>query len=217
LRLTILQAESALSYIGKTLRLSVQEEASVRSLSIGAGGNIVQHIERDHNDPRIWDVASSKLLNVQLIDSRTFKLVTGLEPPETPITPETYKQMGLPFYKLWRDEGKKDGVAGSWGSVMGSKEVVSKNMKQKATSYDGGGAASTDTGNWGLLKSGVWGKLDDREEDAGEGSSGGGEGFKDPSFDFPVLLLDVDDTIPKFKSVIEAEDGGWDGEEEGIW
>jgi hypothetical protein len=136
--------ESAFSYIEKTLKLSAKEETSVRTLSIGAGGNIVQHVERDHNDPRIWNIASSKLLNVQLIDSRTFKLVIGLEPPETIITPETYKQMRLPFYQLWRDEGKEDGVAGLWDSIMGPKEVASKNMKQKAASYGAGGVASTD-------------------------------------------------------------------------
>jgi hypothetical protein len=154
---------------------------------------------------------------VQLIDSRTFKSVTGLEPPETPMTPETYKQMGLPFYQLWRDEGKKDGVAGLWGSIVGSKVVASKNMKQKAASYGAGGVASTDRGDCDQLKTGVWGKLDDREEEAGAGFGGGGEGFEESSFDSPVVLMDVDDTIPKFKSVVQAGDVGWDGEEEGIW
>lgn len=144
------------------LELSVNDETNVRSLSVGAGGNIVQHIERDYNDARIWDVAGSKLLNVQLIDSRTFKLVTGLEPPESPITPETYKQMGLPFYQLRRDEGEKEGVAGLWGSIMGSKEVASKNMKQQQDVpwTNAGSPALTDVGNWGLIKPGVWGKLD---------------------------------------------------------
>lgn len=207
--LTILQAESTLSYTGKTFELSVKDETDVRSLSVGAGGNIVQHIERDHNDARMWDVASSKLLNVQLIDSRTFKLVTGHEPPESPITLETYKGMGLPFYHLRRDEGE-EGVAGSWGFIMGSKEVVSKKMKQKqdAASYNSGSAPPTDAGNWGLIKPGTWGKLDNEEEGAGEAA-----GLSDPSFEVPVILLDVDDTIPKFKSVVEAEYGGWDSED----
>lgn len=157
---------------------------------------------------------------MQLINSRTFKLVTGLEPPEMPITPETYKELGLPFYQLERNEDKEDGVAGLWGPIMGVKEVASKKMKlkpkQKGTLSDAGGLSSTDSGKWGLLKSGMRGKLDPGG-DARDGSSGGGEGFKDPSFEFPVVLLDVDDTIPKFKSVVGAENRGWDGEEEGIW
>jgi hypothetical protein len=117
LLLTILQAESTLSCIGKTFELSVKDETDVRSLSVGVGGNIIQHIERDHNDARMWDVASPKLLNVQLI--RTFKLVAGLAPPESPITLEMYKGMGFPFCQLRRDEGEKGEVAGSWASSWG--------------------------------------------------------------------------------------------------
>jgi hypothetical protein len=42
------------------------------------------------------------------------------------------------------------------------------------------------------------------------GGEAGGEaaGLSDPSFEVSVILLDVDDTIPKFKSVVEAEYGG---------
>jgi hypothetical protein len=189
------------------LDLSVDPETSARSLTVSAGGNIVQHIEPDKNDPRIWDIASSKILNMQLLDSRTFKLVTGLDPPETPITPDMYKELGLPFYDLWREDGKEDGVAGLWGSLMGAMEVASKNMKAAAGygAEGGGGSGSAGAGKLGLLKSGVWGRLDD--DYGGNDGHGAGEeeeGFSERSYDFPVVLVDVDDTIPKFKSIVET-------------
>ena len=59
-----------------------------------------------------------------------------------------------------------------------------------------------------MIKPGTWGKLASEE-----GAGGEAAGLSDPSFEVPVILLDVDDTIPKFKSVVEAEYGSWDGED----
>jgi hypothetical protein len=196
----------------KILDLTVTSDSRPTRLGVGAGGSIVQHIERDENDPRIWDVANSKILNVQIIDSTTFRLVTGLEPPETPVTAETYKQMGLPFYRLWRDEGKEDGVAGVWGDLMGVAEVAGKKKKKKRKQKDIP-PASAGLGKWGLLKTGAWGLLGSEEESAeGEERVGGEGGFKEQSFDFPIVLLDVDDTLPRFRSVAELEepDEAWE-------
>jgi hypothetical protein len=190
--------ESVYRFAGEILDLSVASDSRPTQLGVGAGGSIMQHIERDENDPRIWDVTNSKILNVQIIDTTTFKLVTGLNPPETRITTQTYKQMGLPFYKLWRDEGKEDGVAGVWGGLMGVAEVASKKMKRKEKYIP---PASAGSGKWGLLKTEAWGPLGSEEESVeGEG------GFKEQSFDFPIVLLDVDDTLPRFRSVAEPEE-----------
>jgi hypothetical protein len=192
-------------YAGKTLVLIAEEETNVKSLSIGVGGAIQQHIEPDHNDPRIWDVASSKILNVQLVDSRTFRLVTGLEPPATPVTADTYKKMGLPFYHLFREDGKLDGVAGSWGEIVGTKKVASQNMKlnkKPRFGHSGGGSKSSSARGWAVSK--YLGQAEAGAEDEEEAE----EAVQDNSFDFPVILLDVDDTIPKFKSVGGADEDG---------
>lgn len=69
-------------------------------------------------------------------------------------------------------------------------------QSQQALLYNDEGYVSVESGQWGLLDSGLWGRLE-------EGPST--DGFKDTSFDFPVALLDVDDTIPKFKSVGEID------------
>jgi hypothetical protein len=206
--------ESAHRYDGKILDLTVNSDTHPTPLGIGAGGRIIQHIERDENDPRIWDVANSKILNVQILDSTAFRLVTGLNPPETPISTQTYKEMGLPFYRLWRDEGKEDGVAGVWGDLMGVAEVASKNGKDKQNAVTLGSVGS---GKWGLQKTGAWGLIGREEASAkGEGGEGGEGGFKETSFDFPIVLLDVDDTLPRFRSAAEPEelDEVWEGMDE---
>lgn len=183
-------------------------------LSIGAGGNIEQHIESDTYNPRTWDMANSKLLNIQLLDSRAFRLVTNLEPPTTPVTAQTYKDMGLPFYRLGRDnERSVDGIAGSWsGGIKGAMETASANMKQLAEreTITLVGGPSTQQ-NWGLLRSGAWGPLD-LEDRMDEGDDEEQEDpLADDSFDgeehmeFPVVLLDVDETVPGFKSILEDE------------
>jgi hypothetical protein len=196
--------ESANRFASKILDLAVASDSRATQLGVGAGGSIIQHIELDENDLRIWDVANSKILNVQIIDSTTFRLVTKLDPPKTPITAETYKQMGLPFYRLWRDEKKEDGVAGVWGGLVGVAEVESKKKKRKQKDIR---PASMGSGKWGLLETGVWGPLGSEEESAeGEGGVGGEGEFKEQSFDFPIMLLDVDDTLPRFRSVAEPEE-----------
>lgn len=192
------------SYWGKSLDLADGSDGDPTLLGIGAGGSIIQHIERDENDPRIWDVANSKILNVQIIDSTTFRSLTGLDPPQTPISAQMYKQMGLPFYDLWRDEGKEDGVAGAWDGLVGVAEVASKGRKANQEHTN---PVSEGSGKWGLLNTGAWGLLGSEEEKIERtGGNGSERGFKEPCFEFPIVLLDVDDTLPKFRSVAEPED-----------
>lgn len=176
-----------------------------------------QHIERDTNNPRIWDIDNSKILTIHLIDARTFKLLAGLDPPETPVTPDVYKKLGLPFFQLPETREGVDGVAGQWGRMKGAKSVAATNLKVGSKSMMKGtvttdrspqedgidGSARGEAESWGVFSLGQWGRLrneaesDPPKEDAGH--------YKDASFDFPLVLLDVDESIPKFKSVIDVE------------
>lgn len=178
---------------GPTLSLTTQPPTCPAALGVGAGGKIEQHIEPDYDNPRIWDVGSSKILNVQLLDAHTFKTVTGQDPPPTPLSPERYAELGLAFEKAWRDELKGPGVSGraedgTWGgvsSLQGPMEVAAGNAGVQIPAAD--------------------------ELDSGEGSSAGpglgavSGGFFETAADFPVLLEDVDDTVSQFKSAMEAD------------
>jgi len=81
--------------------------------------------------------------------------------------------------------------------------VATENMKQSQQTplNNDEGYVSTESGRWGFLESGLWGRLGEEQSV---------DGFKDASFDFPVALFDVDDTIPKFKSVGEVDDEEWE-------
>lgn len=110
---------------------------------------------------------------------------------------------------MWRDEAKEAGVAGRWADLMGVAAV--ENLKAKS---GGGGIGSAWTGTAGtdekpqLLETKAWGLREDDEVE--------GEGWKEPSFGFPIVLLDVDDSQPRFKSVVEMEqeEEQWETEDE---
>jgi hypothetical protein len=74
-------------------QLLIRDESSM-TLTVGAGGSIKQTIIKDKADPRIWDVASSRLINVQSANSALFELVTGLAVPPTPVTYQVYLSVG---------------------------------------------------------------------------------------------------------------------------
>lgn len=74
--------------------------------------------------------------------------------------------------------------------------------------------------SWGVLRSGLWGVLESEKEGAPcENQSE--QDYREASFDFPLELLDVDESIPKFDSVVddeekEADDEAW-GDEAGFY
>ncbi len=141
---SLISAEAAAGFDGKVLHLSVMPDDTLTLLGVGAGGRVVQAIQRDMNSPRIWDVASAKILNLQIVDSATFRRVTGLDPPPTPISAQTYQQMGLPFYQFaGLDDSSASGgqaaVAGAWpAGLVGAAEAAVKRKKGKRRGGGGG-------------------------------------------------------------------------------
>jgi hypothetical protein len=180
----------AITYQGKRLELKDSGPKKPQALALGAGGRIRQRIEPDPTkNPRIWDVASSKILNIQLLDARSFQAVTGLPPPETPVTAEAYAKLGLPFYQLKGSDGKGgEGPAGDWDGLVGVAEAVGHKM-----------GVEEDGCMWGLQKSGAWGRVGKTD---GEGGAPVGE----RNFENPLVLLDMDGTVPEFKSVAKEKE-----------
>ncbi len=142
------------------------------ALGIGAGGNIIQEIHADMSDPRLWDVGSSKILNIQIVNSREFNAITGLAPPETPINWKTYSDLGLPFHKQW---GRNDVI----GKGIGSNGAFEGLVALEETDQPSGDEASLETGHR---------------------PSTTGPSIRLPGF--PVVMLDVDQTLPRFEGKI---------------
>ncbi len=84
-------------YLAKIVDLTIIPSESAVRLGVGAGGLISQHLEPDENDPRIWDIANSKMLNVQIVNSDDFYVITGNPPPPTPVDVQTYRTQNVPF------------------------------------------------------------------------------------------------------------------------
>lgn len=64
---------------------------SDRELGIGAGGLIKQDIRKDERNPTGWVKGLAIPIRVQILDSSTFRQVTGQEPPACPIDAETVR------------------------------------------------------------------------------------------------------------------------------
>ena len=93
-----------------------------KPLGLGAGGSIVQEIRADPYDPRIWDVGSSRILYVHIVNSRDFKDITGFPPPHKPVTWRQYAQLKLPF---------------DWTGRERQQDSRTRDVKGKGVSSDG--------------------------------------------------------------------------------
>lgn len=82
-------------------------EASVGEMGLGAGGRMRQEIYPDPHGSDTWDEDNITRVEVHIVDSMTFRDITGLEPPSTPVSAELYTLHGLPWFELY-DEGKAD-------------------------------------------------------------------------------------------------------------
>ncbi|KAI5459563.1 hypothetical protein BGZ63DRAFT_254666 [Mariannaea sp. PMI_226] len=187
--------------------VTIIDSDRVDELSLGAGGSIIQHIEPDTSESRSWDMANSKIIHLHLIDAETFANVTGLPPPSSPITAETYSSMGLPFFHLWRDESKAPGIAGQWDQLMGLEDSASGRVAP--------GPSRSKLPQMGWLKSGAWGKLEEDIVDEGEDTDGNEDvqqlaedtgAVSGKRFEFPLVLLDPDDTFSHIKNPAEDPD-----------
>lgn len=108
---TIMQVSAKYSYIAQLL---IKDKSSL-ALTIGAGGNIKQTIAPDKNNSCIWDIASAKLINIQLVNSTAFELITGLATPTTPVSYKAYVSAGMPFYEIYKE--KLSTVSGTFSEV----------------------------------------------------------------------------------------------------
>jgi hypothetical protein len=70
-------------------------------MNIAAGGLIRQNIVEQPKGE--YKKTSTVTINVQILNSATFKRVTGQDAPKSPITAATYAKAGHPFFSL--DEG----------------------------------------------------------------------------------------------------------------
>lgn len=76
-------------------------------MGLGAGGKMQQKIYPDDYGIETWDLENYGSIFIYIVNSEQYQQMTGLEPPPTPVTAQTYTQYELPWFSLY-DEEKGD-------------------------------------------------------------------------------------------------------------
>jgi len=77
------------------------EQVQPAELGLAAGGEITQNIYEDPYGLQTWDTENFGRIRVRILNSAEYTLLTGTEPPPTPINAATYIQCGFPWYKIY--------------------------------------------------------------------------------------------------------------------
>jgi hypothetical protein len=75
--------------------------AGVQSMSMGAGGEMAQQIIADPYGIDAWDQSNSNRCFIHLVNSMTWRAVTGQQPPTVPLTSKEYSRHGLPWFDYY--------------------------------------------------------------------------------------------------------------------
>ncbi|KAB2578679.1 Ubiquitin-60S ribosomal protein L40 [Lasiodiplodia theobromae] len=111
---------------GGELTLREQEK-----MGLAAGGRIKQSIVRDTTVPTFWDGARTTTANIHIVNSTVFKQITGIDPPETPITAKTYEEAGHPYFDIWNE--KPSGIKGGFEGVRSVNQIDKESEQNGAT------------------------------------------------------------------------------------
>ncbi len=75
-------------------------------MGLAAGGKMEQKIYPDPYGLDCWDQDNKVSTWVHIVDSMSYKEITGSDPPFSPISAQTYTEYGLPWFELY-DEDKQ--------------------------------------------------------------------------------------------------------------
>jgi hypothetical protein len=87
-------------------RSSTQEKKSKKKskgMGLGAGGKIKQKVNADKYGQDFWDLNCFGRVFVHIVDSLTYKEITGENPPITQVDAQAYKQHGYPWFDLYEE------------------------------------------------------------------------------------------------------------------
>ena len=82
-------------------------DAASGEMGLGAGGKIKQKIYPDPYGVDVWNPETRGHVFVHIVNSEQYRELTGLEPPRTPVSAQTYTEHGLPWFDLY-DEAEGD-------------------------------------------------------------------------------------------------------------
>lgn len=99
-------------------------------MGIAAGGTMKQKIYPDQYGIETWDQENRGSVFVHIVDSETYRELTGRDAPPSPVSAKTYTEYGLPWFELY-DEEKGTLEAGSFGGLKTVGEGKDKPLEVK--------------------------------------------------------------------------------------
>ena len=98
-------------------------------MGLAPGGRMRQEIYEDPYSIHDWDTAHGARCFIHLVNSATWRAVTGEPPPNQPLNARQYTCAGFPWFDYYDAEMKA--VAGS-GTLAGLKSVKEKSEEKRA-------------------------------------------------------------------------------------
>ena len=168
------------------------------ALGVAPGGLIKQCILEDTNPATIWERDRTVSFNVQILNSDMFQQITGKPPPSTPISAKTYRDHGLPFFKIY---GEKSTIKGDFDGIKSVKQLDKIKNKNGKREHEGDGSPkpSKKAENSSVEADEDGADDDDADEDDADED--------EEPLDNPIILLNPDGSaMGKFVPVSEIMD-----------
>lgn len=100
--------------------------AAAAPMGLAPGGRIRQEIAKDPYGLEVWDTSISSRCYVHLLNSASYRQLTGQAPPTQPVTSKDYAKAGLPWFDYYLDGPALPGSS----LLAGLDSVASKLLKQ---------------------------------------------------------------------------------------
>ncbi|KAF8547915.1 ubiquitin-domain-containing protein [Imleria badia] len=128
-----------------TLHLTLRMRGGVSDIEAGfaTGGRVSQKINRDTLPITAYDQDSVQRLHVSVINAAYFSEVTGLPNPLSPVTAQTYLELGLPWFTLYDEHVP---LADNTSSPTPLTDVQSIAQIDAARAARGGGSLQAECG-----------------------------------------------------------------------
>src|SRR5262249_8226776 len=89
---------------GGNMRFEAALEAEPGVMGLAAGGSMRQKIYPDAYGIDVWDPGRYPVGFIHTVNSHQYSAITGRQPPPSPVSPQLYTNLGLPWFALYDEE-----------------------------------------------------------------------------------------------------------------